>query len=137
MKVQSVVRWYWMDQELTFLKKSIDRRAHDHSSFFLLVTNRVVLTEKKAQKVFQQRLLSVRMLKIRSTHVLYPNPWLKIYCFILSKFWVLIEYFWRSIVIFMHLQKKSVSLLSNNSPKFNWGQTGFFNMWTICNPATF
>ena len=58
-----------MDQELTFLKKSIDRRAHDHSSFFLLVTNRVVLTEKKAQKVFRQRLLSVRILMIRLTHV--------------------------------------------------------------------
>ena len=75
MKVQSVVCWYWMDQELTFLKKSIDRRAHDHSSFFLLVTNRVVLTEKKAQKVFRQRLLSVRILKIRLTLMLYFNPW--------------------------------------------------------------
>ena len=41
-----------MDQELTFLKKSIDRRAHDHSSFFLLVTNRVVLTEKKSSESF-------------------------------------------------------------------------------------
>ena len=89
------------------MKKLCSKVAHNRPQTFTS-TARLVLTfystRLARQKFYLEKNLSSESSRVKFKNGIHSTR-SSFHCFVSSEFRVLVEYFWRSIVIFMHLQK--------------------------------